>query len=182
MTQSASDFHIRQLTEADAEIYYPVRLRALRDEPDAFGASYEEALARPLSATAERLRAQVASGESFTLGAFDGDGEGDPLVGMVTFTRESPAKFRHRGDITAMYVAPEARGRGIGRALLTEALARVRAILGVEQVHLAVVSGNAPARALYASLGFTKFGVARRSFRLGNAYLDEDFMVLYLAE
>ena len=96
--------------------------------------------------------------------------------------RESLAKFRHRGDITAMYVVPEARGRGLGRALLADALARVRSIPGVEQIHLAVISGNAPARALYASLGFTTFGVARRSFRLGDTYLNEDFMVLHLVE
>jgi hypothetical protein len=40
---------IRALTEADAGIFWAVRLRALRDEPEAFGRDYEETRDRPLA-------------------------------------------------------------------------------------------------------------------------------------
>ncbi len=168
------------MTEAGAEAYYPVRLRALRDEPDAFGTSYEEALAHPLSDTVERFRSQAANADNFTLGAFDGDGR--QLLGMVSFWRDTGSKFRHRGAITAMYVVPEVRGQGLGRALLVEALARARAIPGIEQVHRIVVSRNASARALYASLGFKRCGAMPRSLKLGDTYLDEGLMVLQLSQ
>ena len=39
---------IRLLTDADAARWRDLRLRMLREHPDAFGSSYEEALARPL--------------------------------------------------------------------------------------------------------------------------------------
>lgn len=109
---------IRVLTEADAARWRDLRLRMLREHPDAFGTSYEEALARPLETFAQRLREP----DNWTLGAF----EGEQLLGSVGLRREAGAKDRHKAMIWGMYTAPEARGRGIGKALLDEAIARAR--------------------------------------------------------
>jgi ribosomal protein S18 acetylase RimI-like enzyme len=169
---------IRELTETDAEAFRALRLRALRDHPDAFGSSYGDEAARPLSSIAERLRATVASPDDVTLGAFV-DGQ---LVGMVGFRREDYAKVRHRGYIWGMYTAPELRRQGIGRALLLEALAHARALSGLEQVNLSVVTRNGAARDLYLALGFTIFGLERHALKLPDGdYLDEEHMVLWLA-
>jgi ribosomal protein S18 acetylase RimI-like enzyme len=130
-----------------------------------------------VSELAERFRSQAQGSDNFTLGAF----EGERLVGMVSFWRPAAVKFHHCGDITAMYVIPEARGRGIGRALLLEALSRARTLAGLEQVHLAVTSANTAARALYASVGFQNYGVLPRSFKLDDIYLDQDLMTLEFA-
>ncbi len=168
---------IRALHEADAETYHSIRLRALRDEPEAFGTSYEEGKARPFSYYLQRLRA-AAEGDSFILGAsFNGK-----LVGMVSWHRGQVSKERHKGYITAMYVVPECRGQGVGRALLEDVIRRVEVLLGVEQIHLSVVSDNLPARRLYASLGFSTYGTEPRALKLGDRYLDEDLMVLPLTE
>ena len=93
---------IRTLTEDDAALYRELRLEALQTNPEAFGSSYEEAAARPLSATAERLRTPGA----VTLGAF----EEAALIGNVTLVRDEGLKMRHRANIYAMYVTPAARG------------------------------------------------------------------------
>lgn len=164
---------IRTLEERDAERYRAVRLRALREEPDAFGSSYEEQVDSPLAWFVERIRATEAR---FTLGAFDGE----TLVGSIIFMRETGMKMRHRGVITGMYVAPEGRGRGIGRALLLGAIERARAQVGLEQIHLAVVTRKSAARALYASAGFAVYGTEPRALKVGDDYLDEDLMVLRL--
>ena len=170
---------IRPLVEADATAFRDLRLRALRDHPDAFGASYEEGLARPDAVYVEQLRAAAASPDDRILGAFDDAGA---LVGMVGLRRETYAKTRHHGVIWGMYTAPEARGQGIGRALMESALAHARALPGLEQVYLGVVTTNAAARALYASLGFTVYGLERNALKLPDgAYLDEEHMVLFLA-
>lgn len=55
-------------------------------------------------------------------------------------------------------VHPEQRGRGLGRTLLTEALAQARA-QGAQVAWLEVRPSNGPARALYASFGFKEVGL-----------------------
>jgi ribosomal protein S18 acetylase RimI-like enzyme len=168
---------VRALTEVDGANYRDLRLRALREEPEAFGASYEERVGRPLEETAARLRQTSEPPDHFTLGAFAPD---DRLIGSVSFTRQTPSKERHRGTITAMYVAPEARGRGTGKQLLRAAIARAQALEGMEQITLGVVSTNAAARALYRALGFVVFGHEPRALKVGERYLDEELMVLWL--
>ena len=167
---------IRELTEADVAIYWPLRLRALREEPEAFGASFAEVNARPVEQVAERLRSARALGD-FTLCAF----EGGQAVGIVAFAREAGAKNRHIGVIYQMYVAAEARGAGAGRALMSALIARARALDGLEQLLLAVVASNTAACALYRSLGFEVYGRQRHALKLDDGrYLDEDLMVLWL--
>jgi RimJ/RimL family protein N-acetyltransferase len=166
---------IRILTEADVAIYRPLRLRAVREEPHAFGSSYEDSLARPIEEMARRLRPDPATG-SQTLGAFDPD-----LVGMVGLLRESGTKMQHKAMIWGMYTTPEVRGRGVGKALFTAILAHARTVPGLEQVHLTVTTVNPVAQALYEAFGFRTYGVEPRSLKLGDNYLDEALMVLRLS-
>lgn len=68
----------------------------------------------------------------------------------------------------SVYVDREFHGRGIGRAILSELIARCEA-LGYRQL-IAVIgdSGNAPSIALHASLGFLRVGTLRSSgFKFG---------------
>jgi ribosomal protein S18 acetylase RimI-like enzyme len=172
------DRSIRPLTEADAGRYWPLRLRALREEQEAFGTSYEEQHDRTEEAVVARLR-EMTSGDSFILGGF----LGDELVGIVAFGREAALKMRHKAGVYQVYVAPEARGLGLGRLLMEQLLARARETPGVEQVLLSVSTTQEAARALYASLGFETYGQERRALKLpdGKA-LDEELMVCWVAE
>jgi ribosomal protein S18 acetylase RimI-like enzyme len=167
---------IRLLTEADAEAWRALRLRMLREHPDAFGSAYEENVTRPVEAFAQRLRQAHSAPDNFILGAFD-DAK---LVGSAGMFRESGAKDRHKAMIFTVYVAPEVRGRGVARALLSDLIARARAAAGLEQLHLAVTTHNTPARSLYASLGFERFGLERHALKLGDRYADVELMVLWL--
>jgi len=169
---------IRELTEDDAAIYWPLRLRALREEPQAFGASYDDSKDRPLDQVAAQFR-DTANGGGCTLGAF-ADGQ---LVGTATLVRHSGAKIAHVGDIYGMYVAPEARGQHAGRLLLEAIIARARAADGLEQLHLAVVTTQAPAHALYRALGFQAYGRLPHALKLPDGrYCDEELMLLWLHE
>ncbi len=168
---------IRRLTEADAPEFWRLRLRALREHPEAFATAYEEVRDRSLADVAADFRTRYTGIDSVILGALD-----PALVGLIGCYREEGAKRRHKAAIWGMYVAPEAQRRGIGRALLAVAIAHARAWPEVQQIQLGVMSDNEPARALYRSAGFEVSGVERRSLRVGARYLDEEHMVLHLHE
>ncbi len=56
-----------------------------------------------------------------------------------------------------MWVAPEERGKGVGRALVDAVIVWARAN-GFARLRLEVVDDNAPAVALYARKGFARTG------------------------
>jgi ribosomal protein S18 acetylase RimI-like enzyme len=161
---------IRQLTAADAETYQALRLFALEESPTAFGSSYAEEANRPLDVVAKRL----ADEHNHIFGAFTGEGE---LVGMVTLRREQYVKMAHKANIFAMYVAPEQRQQGAGRALLAAVIARA-VELGVRQANLSVTSTNEAAVALYESCGFERFGLERDSFLIDGVFYEAAYMVV----
>ncbi|HMF74578.1 MAG TPA: GNAT family N-acetyltransferase [Bryobacteraceae bacterium] len=164
---------IRVLSEADAAEFWAVRLRGLREEPESFGSAYEESVDTPLEDVARRLK---ASAGSFVLGAFAPN-----LVGTVGCYRKEGLKLRHKAMIWGMYVVPESRGRALGRALLTAAIARAREVAGLEQLLLQVGIANAAAAALYKSLGFAAYGMEPRGLKIGDRYCDEYLIMLELS-
>ena len=166
---------IRRLVPADALMHRAVRLRGLKEHPDAFTSSYEEEAAKPLPATEARL-APEADGRMW--GAFvDGN-----LVGTIGLLREPRAKNRHKCDVFGMYVAPEHAGRGVGMALLTYVIGEARREPSLEQLVLTVTDTNVSARTLYEKAGFRSFGVEPRAIRVGDTYLDKNHMILFLAQ
>ncbi|HYE92970.1 MAG TPA: GNAT family N-acetyltransferase [Terriglobales bacterium] len=163
---------IRELGPADAPAFHALRLRALREHPEAFGRTPDEM--DPVDVWARRLADDAGSDRDVMLGAF----EGATLVGMAGCHRETPVKQRHIAFIWGMYVAPEHRRAGLARALLQAAIARARAWPGLDQLWLDVVTANTGARALYAACGFTSMGIKRHALKVGDRYYDEEMMGL----
>lgn len=151
---------IRVLTAADAAEFRAIRLRALRENPEAFGSSYADEVERPLADVATRL---IGSAGSFVLGG--ALSPGGPLVGTAGCHRESQRKRRHVAMVWGMFVAPEARGHGLGGALLDALIARAETLPDLEQLTLAVLPENAAARQLYVSRGFRSFGIEPRALK-----------------
>ena len=76
-------------------------------------------------------------------------------------------------EILTLAVAPPARGKGLGRALLQAAIQKAR-VLGVTTMFLEVGADNPSALALYAGLGFGRVGT-RKAY-----YEGRDALVLRL--
>ena len=165
---------IRELVPDDAKMFQALRLAALRECPSAFASSYEEEHETPIDVVAERL---VAKADRCVLGAWL---ESD-LVGMLGLRREEMLKLAHKVFIWGMYVAPNARGHGIGRALIDQALLRAGSMNGVLQVNLGVNVTNVEAIKLYEAAGFTAFGIERGFMLLDGKLHDELHMVRNIA-
>jgi L-amino acid N-acyltransferase YncA len=98
--------------------------------------------------------------------------EGGALLG---YAYVSPFRLRSAYRFTvedSVYVAADSQGRGVGRALLAELIARCEA-LGVRQM-LAVIgdSANTPSIALHRAAGFEMSGTARAVGYKAGRWLD----------
>jgi RimJ/RimL family protein N-acetyltransferase len=166
---------LRLLMESDAQALWNLRMLALQTDPWSFVESPEELQAIGVEEYALRLRNSNAA--NFVFGAF----EQDVLIGMVGFYQEQPLKRRHKGWIWGVFVIPAARGRGIAKSLMMEAIQRTKSIPELE-ILLITVSLNQPVpRALYASLGFRSIGIEPKGLKIGDEHLDEEHMVLEFA-
>src|SRR4029453_1553916 len=96
------------------------------------------------------------------LGAFE-----ETLIGMVGLHREANLKDRHKALVFGMYVLPDRRQHGVGKALMHALIVQAQQLEGLEQLHLAVVTINTTARHLYRSLGFEVYGTAPRALKMG---------------
>ena len=163
---------IRLLLPADADAYRRLRLRALREHPEAFTSSHEAEALRAPEWHAQRL----AGTDTQFWGAW-ADGQ---LFGVVGVDREQRVKNRHKGTVVGLYVAPEFKGLHAGRALLEAAVAQAR-IAGIELLVLTVTAGNDAALHLYERLGFRSFGVEPRAIKVGGQPFDKNHMFLELA-
>jgi RimJ/RimL family protein N-acetyltransferase len=105
--------------------------------------------------------------------------DGDRVVGGLSIHRldDHPAT-RHVATF-GMFVVSSHRGRGIGSALVGEALRWARRF-GVERVELTVYPHNDAAIGLYRKFGFVEEGRLVRHARKSYGYEDEILMALWL--
>ncbi|MDQ0427511.1 RimJ/RimL family protein N-acetyltransferase [Planomicrobium stackebrandtii] len=163
---------IRKLDVKDAQVYYDLRIEALKDSPDAFATRLEDAIKRPVDITAKNLALKHA----VTFGAFK-DGN---LLGNVTLVRNTAPKLDHRATVVAVYVTPRARGNGLASRLMKELLHYASNWQGLERIDLMVASENLPAIALYEQMDFEKYGTEIKAMKTPEKYIDENLMVKFL--
>ncbi len=138
---------IKRATEDDWQLVKAVRLRALREDPDAFGSS----LAREEQFRESHWRMRLRTVATWLAL----DEAGDPR-GTISMMQEpgSPVDDRH---VIGLWVAPESRRQGIGWSLL-DAIKHAAAVDGARTVSLWLVDGNHAAGDLYVRAGFTRTG------------------------
>jgi GNAT superfamily N-acetyltransferase len=136
---------IQRLSIDEARRLRHIRLRALADTPDAFGSTYAEVAAHPLAEWSKQLQ-EIAT----FVAVHDGKD-----LGLVRC-----ASDEHHHDIAwliSMWVTPEARGQGVGNALIDAVIECARSS-GASRLLLDVGDHNQQAIALYARKGFQPNG------------------------
>ena len=69
-------------------------------------------------------------------------------------------------------------GNGVATKLVDELLLRALRMPGLAIVELTVMADNAPALAFYQRMGFKRFGYQPRAVKVGDAYFDEEHLML----
>jgi RimJ/RimL family protein N-acetyltransferase len=165
---------VRLLTGEDAEQYQPIWLRALQEHPEAFGRDYSDERHAGIEQVAAQLNVDPADKAVFGL-FID-----NALSGIATLHRYPGRKTRHRAIVGSMYMIPEARGQGGGRALMGAILDHARAQRGLERLIIAVTVGNEAARQLYLRSGFVPTFVEEGYIKWEGRYYNIEWMRLDL--
>ena len=164
---------IRKLQPHESVVYREVRLACLKNVPQYFGSTYEEEVLNPKFQFETFIENE--SPDHVMFGAFDDE----QLVGITGFNRMARQRAMHRGEIVQVYVDSNYRGQNIGEKLIRHTLEYAFTLNGIEQVQLSVIASNQSAIRLYEKIGFRTFGVQPRYFKMGDTYLDQQFMQLF---
>lgn len=128
-----------------------IRLQALRDAPDAFWSTFEQEAALDDAVWRQRLERR----EAVTLLGVVDDADVGMVVGAPHHAQPTDA------GLYAMWVAPSARGRGVGEELISAVVDWARSA-GYPRLRLDVADANPHAVRLYERMGFTPTGVIYR--------------------
>ena len=138
---------LERVSSSNAMVFKDVRLRALREDPTAFGSTYAQESQLTDAEWIELAVRRAAKGSMVWLALADGP------CGIVGVFLESVTHAR----LVSMWVAKDARGQGIGKALVDAVIAWARE----ERAHtvvLTVTSNNDTAMRFYEGLGFGRTG------------------------
>lgn len=170
---SRESYTYRKIRASDCEEFYRLRKEGLEQFSFAFWETSEELVSKGIESQRERLRLLEESNDAFIIGAFDDT----KLVGVCGCRREGGKKGYHRATIWGMYVDAALHGKGIGGAVLDEALREANTIEGVEALFLMVATSNLPAIGLYHSRGFRAYGIEPMSLKDNDRYISELMMI-----
>jgi GNAT superfamily N-acetyltransferase len=163
-------FSVRLLGEEDAADFLALRKNALETFPAAFSAAPEDDFLQSEPDVHALFRRRE---DGVVFGGF-----ADRLKGCVGLFRDKKLKTRHKVHVWTMFVERDARGSGMGRALLEAAIGHAGGMDGVTDIHLGVSDLAPAARALYESVGFVTWGVEPRALKIQGSTVSIRQMVL----
>jgi GNAT superfamily N-acetyltransferase len=137
---------IREMGPDDWQAVRDIRLAALRDEPTAFASTYE----REITFAEADWRKRFGDRSVTFLASLPQVSPAGIPAGIAGGLRDRPRVV----ELVSMWVAPAARGHGVGAALVTA----VADWAEDRDLHLWVNEGNLAARALYERCGFAVTG------------------------
>jgi ribosomal protein S18 acetylase RimI-like enzyme len=142
---------IRFLSASEWRLLQSARLDALSESP----ASFLSTFAEERQYGQQRWKAELDRG-AWLVGTRDDAAQPQALLG-ATWGADIPVDDRY---LSYLWVAPPARGRGLGRTLVTRMLAHLRE-WEVPRVWLWVLDGNDTAHQLYRKVGFESTGLRK---------------------
>lgn len=161
-----TDLIVRVAKPDDAPVWRALRMDGIIENPSVFIVTAEEAAAVPLEADIQRL----SKGDRVLAFA------GETPVGLAGFNRNDVSRASHRAEIGPLFVAPQARGKGVSDLIMTTLMDAAQAA-GISQLELFVNAENAPAISLYQRHGFVEVGKIPNAI-LGADGMEDDLMMI----
>ncbi|MGJ8677012.1 MAG: GNAT family N-acetyltransferase [Akkermansiaceae bacterium] len=140
----------RRAEKNDGLLFRDIRLRAVKDSPEAFGSTLESMVNRDFNSWKEQIESTVSSTNRNTQFAFDGK----RCIGVAALYREEGTET---GGLIMMWVSPEYRGTGVAGIVVCNLLAWAKEV-GMSDVYLDVTASNTRARRFYENCGFVSTG------------------------
>lgn len=151
------------------EEYKKIRLEALKNEPTAFAASYDEKSKKEDEYWQNQLKKfQVAEEDSMWFAEVSNE-----LIGLSGWYRSNTEKLRHAASIYAVYIKPAFRGKGIAKKLIKKVMEELQTKPEIIRFDLNVNTKNANAVELYKKLGFEIVGTLHKEMYIDGEYYDE---------
>ncbi|MFC5049115.1 GNAT family N-acetyltransferase [Rubritalea spongiae] len=137
---------IKRVSKGESQLYKTLRLKALKDSPSAFGATYEDAVLRSDQSWQDQSDA-AAEGSDKAIFLIN-----EPSIsGMAAIYREEEGSSI--GQLFQMWVSPEARGSNTAKDILQYALSWAEEHR-YSKILAEVTKGNTRALKFYKKFGF----------------------------
>lgn len=169
-------YSIRRMSAGDLSAFRSLRLAALLESPTAFSATVDGEQGLSDEQVLTRMEGPSHSG---IWGAWNAN---QVLVGTVGLLHLPQSKLQHKAALYAVYIAPCARGLGLGCQMMQTVIAHTRLLTDLRQLYLGVTAGNSPALRLYQSLGFVEYGREPAALCVEGQFYDEILMQLRLRD
>lgn len=140
---------VRELGQRDWRLWRQVRLAALADAPDMFGSAYADWVDADEARWRRRLTGLPLHATAMS--------DGQP-AGVVSLTEGVSTAHPSEWELISMWVAPWARGRGVGDLLVRYAIDWVDRYAPGNALRLSVREHNTHAIELYERHGFRAAG------------------------
>lgn len=160
------------LKPVHAEIYVALRREMLLDSPWSFGAHATQDKASDIE--------QIRNSLSLKHYAICAILETNRAIAAASVRREEAVKRRHIAAVWGVYVAPEYRGKGMGKTVVSHAIATARSWPDLETLQLSVSESAPNAQKLYEALGFKVWGNEPNALHIGGISYAEFHMHLPL--
>lgn len=167
-----ADYIIREVTLADMDAFWALRLQALRDHPSAFGSNYEES--RRKGPTYSE-RGYFETGVNRLFAAFAPSG----ILVAQAGTYADTGQRSHIAHVISVYTHSDHRGCGLASALVQACIEHLQACPGIESIRISVNADNTAAVHIYEKLGFVTWGEEPDAIRIADGSChNERHMVL----
>ncbi len=163
-----NNFKIIKLDPARWSEFRELRLESLREEPLAFGKTYEEEAVQNQDYWIYKLERSFLPNSPTVWFVVENNGE---LVGLGGIRFATSKKFKHIARFTGVYVKKQYRGLGVGKMIIESRFEEARK-RGVEKIKIIVNEQQKDALEIDKKIGFHIVGTLKKEFFIDGKYYD----------